>query len=70
MKTAVITDARYRFTVPMIRSLAKAGYRVVACEYTDVPEGEILGFRSSGAAACERIDAQAFSAALDALGEK
>lgn len=46
MKKAIVTDVRYRMTLPAIRCLARHGITVVACEYADTPKDKALGFYS------------------------
>lgn len=50
---AIVTDARYRMSLAVIRALGQAGVRVVAQEAQANSPGEVLGFRSRHTA--ERI---------------
>ncbi len=42
----IITDIKYRMTVPAIRSLSKRGYRVYGLEYSNTPREACLGYYS------------------------
>lgn len=46
MSDVLITDVRYRYSIPVIRDLAAAGFRVVCAEYSDLPKHLSLGFYS------------------------
>ena len=63
--TAVVTDVHYRMSLAVIRDLAEAGVRVVACrrEGTGVP----LGFRSRWPARRVTLPAEGYGDALYAL---
>lgn len=43
---AVVTDARYRMSVAIIRSLGRAGVKVHCLEGQGTPKGDVLGFKS------------------------
>lgn len=46
MKKAIVTDVRYRMTLPAVRCLAKHGVYVVGCEYNSTPKDKALGMYS------------------------
>ncbi len=46
MKKAIITDVKYRMTLPAIRCLAKHNIFVTACEYADTSKDKALGMYS------------------------
>ncbi len=63
--TAVVTDAHYRMSVALIRDLADAGVRVVACEKEAFQQP--VGFCSRGAARRVQLPEQGYLDALYAL---
>lgn len=63
--TAVVTDVHYRMAPALIRSLGRAGLRVVCCEREDVPAP--LGFRSKYSAQNVALPAEDWPEALRAL---
>ncbi|MEE0777157.1 MAG: ATP-grasp domain-containing protein [Bacillota bacterium] len=46
MSDIIITDIKYRNTIPMIRHLAKQGHKIYCVEYDDVDPKQCLGFYS------------------------
>ena len=46
MKKVIVTDIKYRMAISPIRELAKKGYEIIACEFDNIKENEILGFFS------------------------
>lgn len=63
--TAVVTDAHYRMSVALIRDLADAGVRVVACEKEGFEQP--VGFCSRVVARCAQLPEQGYLDALYAL---
>lgn len=55
---AAVTDIQYRMAIPLIRSLARSGWQVIATEYSDVPEHECLAFASRHCWKRERMSRQ------------
>ncbi len=46
MKSVIVTDVRYRMSLPVIRSLGKEGFHITATERTVCKKGAELGFYS------------------------
>ena len=46
MKSVIITDVRYRMSLPVIRSLGKEGFHITATERDACKKGAELGFYS------------------------
>lgn len=73
MENVIVTDVRYRMSLPVIRSLGRAGARVICTDLAKTPERAALGFASKYAHACARLpdpeDAEAFFSALAALAQ-
>ncbi|MBQ4316406.1 MAG: ATP-grasp domain-containing protein [Oscillospiraceae bacterium] len=46
MNSAIVTDVRYRMSLPVIRSLGKEGFHITATERTVCKKGSELGFYS------------------------
>ena len=75
MKPAIVIDARYRISLPVIRSLGKRKIPVIATERKDIPKKRALGFFSrfcSGSAFISDPEAapNAFVSDLRSVAEK
>lgn len=46
MTSVFVTDAHYKMSLAPIRSLSAAGFRLISCEYENVPKKQCLGFYS------------------------
>ncbi len=75
MKPAIVIDARYRISLPVIRSLGKRKIPVIATERKDIPKRRALGFFSrfcsdSAFIADPEVSLDAFVSDLRHLAEK
>lgn len=69
----IITDVRYRMSLPVIRSLGKAGARITCTERISTPDKAALGFKSKYTHAKAHLpcaeDGQSFMSALISLAD-
>lgn len=75
MNPVIVTDVRYRMSLPVIRALGRENIPVIAAERSACAKGAALGFYSKYSTATARItdpveDCGAFLADLKALAEK